>query len=145
MWIAGSMATTSGSALTLCTGPFGRGCCQTTFSGTRRGNGTDGSTVTMGFWVRLSLVAETRVVLACAFSPGLPSYAVAGAAVGTDCAWGCQSVMGAHGRISSSTLPVCSHLEIWTLPSPSYLSVLLVFGCCLVSTRKTGYVPRCSR
>ena len=29
-------------------GPFGRGCCQTTFSGTRRGNGTDGSTVTWG-------------------------------------------------------------------------------------------------
>ena len=27
-----------------------------------------------------------------------------------------------------------SHLEIWTLPSPLYLSVLLVYGCCLWST-----------
>ena len=74
------------------------------------------------------------MVLAGAFSPGLPSYAVAGTAVGADCAWGSLSVMEALGRISSSTLPASSrrsHLEIWTLPSPSYLSVLLVFGCCL--------------
>ena len=28
----------------------------------------------------------------------------------------------------------CSHWDIWTLPSPSYLSVLLVYGCCLWST-----------
>ena len=39
---------------------------------------------------------------------------------------GRQSVMEAFGRISSSTCPSprYSHLEIWTLPSPSYLSVL---------------------
>ena len=42
------MATTSGSALTLCTGPSGRGCCQTTFSGTRRGNATDPLTQWLG-------------------------------------------------------------------------------------------------
>ena len=42
MWTPGSMATLSGSALTLCMGHSGRSCCQTTFSGTRRGNGTDG-------------------------------------------------------------------------------------------------------
>ena len=50
---------------------------------------------------------------------------------------GYQSVMEAFGRISSSTWPVSprrSHLEIWTLPSPSYFSVLLVFGCCLWGT-----------
>ena len=45
MWITGSMATKSGFASTLCMGPFGSSCCQTTFSGTRRGNGTDDSTV----------------------------------------------------------------------------------------------------
>ena len=47
------------------------------------------------------------------------------------------SVMEAFGRISSSSLPAlsrCSHLENWTLPSPSFLSVLLVFRCCLWST-----------
>ena len=43
---------------------------------------------------------------------------------------GCQSVMEAFGRISSF---MClssrySHLEIWTLPSPSYLSVLRCLG-----------------
>ena len=48
IWITGSMGTTSGSALTLSTGLSGSGCCQTTFSGTRCGNGTDGSTVTSG-------------------------------------------------------------------------------------------------
>ena len=39
---------------------------------------------------------------------------------------GYQSVMEAFGRISSSTcpLPRYSHLEIWTWPSPLYLSVL---------------------
>ena len=51
MWITGSMASSSGSALTLCMGHSGRSCCQTAFSGTCRGNGTDGSTVTMGLWV----------------------------------------------------------------------------------------------
>ena len=49
MWITGSMATSSGSALTLCMGHSGRSCCQTTFSGTRRGNVTDGSMVAWGF------------------------------------------------------------------------------------------------
>ena len=53
MWITGSMATSSGSALTLCMGHSGRSCCQTTFSGTRRGNGTDGSMVASGVLVRL--------------------------------------------------------------------------------------------
>ena len=69
--------------------------------------------------------------------PGLPSYAVVGAAAGADCAWGRLLVMEAFGRISSSTLPAssrCSHLEIWTSPSPSYLSVPLVFECYLWST-----------
>ena len=87
-----------------------------------------------GFWCGSS---EARVVLAGAFFLGLPSHAVAGAAAGTDCAWGRLSVMEGFGRMSSSTLPSssrCSHLEIWILPSPSYLSVLLVFGCCLWST-----------
>ena len=43
---------------------------------------------------------------------------------------GYQSVMEAFGRISSSTcaLPRCSHLEIWTLPSPSFRSVLRCWG-----------------
>ena len=43
---------------------------------------------------------------------------------------GYQSVMEAFGRISSSTCPSprYSHLEIWTLPSPSYLSVLRCLG-----------------
>ena len=48
MWTPGSMATASGSASTLCMGRFGRNCCQTTFSGTRRGNDTDGSTAASG-------------------------------------------------------------------------------------------------
>ena len=41
-----------------------------------------------------------------------------------------QSVMEAFGRISSSTCPSPrhSHLEIWTSPSPSYLSVLRCLG-----------------
>ena len=51
-WTPGSMATTSGSALTPCTGHTGRSCCQTTVSATRRGKGTDGSTVILGIWVR---------------------------------------------------------------------------------------------
>ena len=43
---------------------------------------------------------------------------------------GYQSVMEAFGRISSSTCfsPRYSHLEIWTSPSPSYLSVLRCLG-----------------
>ena len=43
---------------------------------------------------------------------------------------GYQSVMEAFGRIFSSTCrsPHYSHLEIWTLPSPSYLSVLRCLG-----------------
>ena len=45
MWITGSMATMSGFASPLCVSPFGSSCCQTTFSGTRRGKGTDDSTV----------------------------------------------------------------------------------------------------
>ena len=55
MWITGLMATTSGSASTPCMGRFGRGCCRTTCSGTRRGNATDGSTAASGWrlwWVR---------------------------------------------------------------------------------------------
>ena len=43
MWTPGSMAMTSGSASTPCMGRFGRGCCRTTCSGTRRGNATDGT------------------------------------------------------------------------------------------------------
>ena len=56
----------------------------------------------------------------------------------------CLSVLEASGRISCSTCCVsrCSHLEIWTLPSPSYPSVLLVYGCCLLSTSYLGRV-RC--
>ena len=53
------------------------------------------------------------MVLACAFSPGLPSYAVAGAAVGADCARGCLSVMEAFGRISSSSLPLRRAVRNW--------------------------------
>ena len=43
---------------------------------------------------------------------------------------GFLSVMEAFGRISSSTcpLPRDSHMEIWTLPLPSYLSVLRCLG-----------------
>ena len=43
---------------------------------------------------------------------------------------GYQSVMEAFGRISSSTcpLPRYSHLEIWTSPSPLFLSVLRCLG-----------------
>ena len=43
---------------------------------------------------------------------------------------GYPSVMEAFGRISSSTCPSprYSHLEIWTLPSPLYLSVLRCLG-----------------
>ena len=43
---------------------------------------------------------------------------------------GYQSVMEAFGRISSSTCPSprYSHLEIWTLPSPSFLSVHRCLG-----------------
>ena len=43
---------------------------------------------------------------------------------------GYQSVMEAFGRISSSTCPSprYSHLEIWTSPSPWYLSVLRCLG-----------------
>ena len=43
---------------------------------------------------------------------------------------GNQSVMEAFGRIPSSTCPSSrySHLEIWTSPSPSYLSVLRCLG-----------------
>ena len=55
MWITGLMATTSGSASTLLMGRFGRGCCRTTCSGTRRGNATDGSMAASGWrlwWVR---------------------------------------------------------------------------------------------
>ena len=45
----------------------------------------------------------------------LPSYAVAGAAVGAGCArvLGYQSVMEASGRISSSTLPPCRAVRTW--------------------------------
>ena len=48
MWTPGSMATTSGFASTPCMGRFGRSCCRTTCSGTRRGNATDGSTAASG-------------------------------------------------------------------------------------------------
>ena len=43
---------------------------------------------------------------------------------------GYQSVLEAFGRIFSSSCPSprYSHLEIWTLPSPSYLSVLRCLG-----------------
>ena len=43
---------------------------------------------------------------------------------------GYPSVMEAFGRISSSTCPSprFSHLEIWTLPSPLFLSVLRCLG-----------------
>ena len=109
MWITGSMATTSGSALTLCTGLSGRGRCQTTCSGTGRGNGTDGSTVTMLLRVRLSLVAErqdwsllARSLLVYPLTQWLEQPLV-------------ETVPGAA---SSSR---CSQCEIWTLPSPSYL------------------------
>ena len=104
-----------------------------TFSGTRRGNGTDGSTVTIGFWVRLSLVAERQEWSWLARShPGLPSCAVAGAAVGAD--WGCLSVMEALGRISSSTLPLVALFALGNLDfafalvsfSPSGVGVLPV-------------------
>ena len=53
------------------------------------------------------------MVLAGALSLGLPSYAVAGAAVGADCAWGRLSVMEACGRISSSTLPPRRAVRTW--------------------------------
>ena len=43
---------------------------------------------------------------------------------------GYQSVMEAFGRISflRASSSRCSHLVIWTLPSPSYLSVLRCLG-----------------
>ena len=48
----------------------------------------------------------------------------------------CWSVMETFGRISCFTWPLsrCSHLRIWTLPSPSVHAACLVFGCCLWST-----------
>ena len=54
---------------------------------------------------------------------------------------GLLSVMEAFGRISSSTcpLPRDSHMEIWTLPLPSYLSVLRCLGVAL-STWYSGRV-----
>ena len=47
------------------------------------------------------------MVMAGAFFPGLPSYAVAGAAVGAEAVHGCRPpATEAYGRISSSTLPL---------------------------------------
>ena len=61
MWTPGSMATTSGSASTLCMGHSGRGCCQTTFSGSRRGK----TALMAAWWLRVCwcgslLVAERQ-------------------------------------------------------------------------------------
>ena len=94
---------------------------------------------------RLLLVAERQEWCSLVCSSGLPSYPVARSS-----RW-CRLCTGAacqpwrsSGRISCSTCYVsrCSHLEIWTLPSPLCLSVLLVYGCCLWSTSYSGRV-RC--
>ena len=82
--------------------------------------------------VRLLLFAAERqewCFLVC--SSGLPSYPVAWSSRWCRLSFGGLSVMEALGRISSSTLPVSprrSQLEIWTLPSPLYLSVLRCLG-----------------
>ena len=60
MWTPGSMAMMSGSVLTPCKGHFGKSCCQTTFSGSRRGNGADGSMVASGVWCGSLVVAERQ-------------------------------------------------------------------------------------
>ena len=77
MWTPGLMATTSGSAWTLCMGHSGKSCCQTTFSGSRRGNGADGSMVASVVWCGSLLVAEKPERSWLMRSPGLPSNTVA--------------------------------------------------------------------
>ena len=76
---------------TPCKGNTAGSCCPTTGSGTRRGKDSYSSTVAMWFWVRLSLVVggQEWSWLVRVF-PGLPSYAAAGAAAGSDWA-ACQS------------------------------------------------------
>ena len=78
---------------------------------------------------RLLLVAERQEWCFLVFSYGLPSYPVLRAAAGADCAWPPVS----HGGFWKNFLfhvPLsrCSHLEFWTLPLPSYLSVLRCLG-----------------
>ena len=93
----------------VCTGPYGRGWCQTTSRGTRRGTSLTAARWLRGFWCGSSLVAERQEWFWLA-----PSF-----------------------LIYPLTLPAssrCLHVEIWTFPASSYLSVLLVFGCCLWST-----------
>ena len=92
----------------------------------------------------LLLVAEKQEWCFLVCSSDSPSYPVAWSRWCRLCTGAaCQSWKLLEG-ISCSTCCVsrCSHLEIWTLPSPSYLSVLLVYGCCLWSTSYSGCV-RC--
>ena len=57
MWITGSMATTSGSALTLCTCPSGRGCRQTAPA---VATALTAARWLLGLWCGSSLVAERQ-------------------------------------------------------------------------------------
>ena len=78
------------------------------------------------------------MVLACAFSPGLPLTQWLEQPLVQTVLGGCLSVMEALGRISSSTLAGssrCSHLENWTLLlCPRIIQLILAYGCCPWST-----------
>ena len=91
--------------------------------------------------VRLLLfVAEKQEWCFLVCSSGSPSFPSGLEQPLVQAVRGCRalSAYGSFWKNSSSPLSRCkrcSHMEIWTLrPSPSFLSVLLVFGCCLWST-----------
>ena len=72
-------------------------------------------------------------------SPGLPSYAVAGAAVGAGCARvaACQPWRLLEEFPLQRCLPcrAVRTVENWTLPlCPRFIQLILAFGCCLWST-----------
>ena len=78
----------------------------------------------------LLLVAEKQEWCFLVCSSGSPSYPVAWSSCWCRLCLATSPSWRLFGRISSSAClsPRYSHLEIWTLPSPSYLSVLRCLG-----------------
>ena len=80
------------------------------------------------------------MILAGAFFPGLPSYAVAGAAVGADCA---RVPPVSHGGFQKNFLffvacfvALFAHGNLDTSPLPSFLSALVR---CLGAVQRIGF------
>ena len=148
MWTPGLMATTSGSAWTLCMGHSGKSCCQTTFSGSRRGNGADGSMVASVVWCGSLLAAERQErSWLMRSSPGLPSYTVAWSSRWCRLCTGaaCQSwrlleefLVLRGGLVAHFALGICA-----IFPCPSiWQSLFRASGVLLMST-KNWILGRC--